>query len=53
MDMGEVDLGLGPTLLSTIIQVIMVDHLIFIVMAITEAEIGIKPEMFIHITMAN
>ena len=35
MDLGEVDLGLGPALLPTTIQGIMVYHLIFIVMVIT------------------
>ena len=35
MVLGEVDLGLGPALLPPIIQVIMLDHLVFIVMVIT------------------
>ena len=33
--MGEVDLNIGPDLLTPTIQVIMVDHLIFIVVLIT------------------
>ena len=47
----EVDLGIGPDLLPPIIQVIMVDHIIFIVMAITELGIGLTPANFLHITM--
>ena len=33
--MGEVDLNIGPDLLTPTIQVIIVDHLVFIVMVIT------------------
>ena len=35
MELGEVDLSLGPALLPTIIKAIMVDNMVFIVMVIT------------------
>ena len=47
------DIGLGPTLIPPIIQVIMVDNLVFIVMVITEVGIGLTPNNFMHITMAD
>ena len=53
MMLGEVDLGLGRDLLPPIIQGIMVDHLIFIVMVITEVGIGITPENFLRVTMVD
>ena len=53
MMLGEVDLGLGRDLLPPIIQGIMVDHLIFIVMVITEVGIGITPENCLRITMVD
>ena len=53
MVLGEVDLGLGPSLLPPIIQVIMVDHLVFIVMVITEVDIDITPANFTYITMVD
>ena len=53
MASGEVDLGLRPALLPPIIQVIMSYHLIFIVVVITELGIGITPDNFMHITMAD
>ena len=46
MEFGEVDLCLGPALLSPIIQVMIVYHLVFIVMAITEVGIGLTPANF-------
>ena len=49
----EVDLGIQPDLLHPIIQVIMVYHLVFIVMVITEVVIGLTPDNFIHITMVD
>ena len=51
MELIEVYLDLGPSLLSTIIEVIMIDHLVLIVMAIAEVGIGLTPEYFLHITM--
>ena len=51
--MGEVDLGLRPALLPPIIQVILVDHNFFIVVVITEVEIGLRPDNFMHITMVD
>ena len=51
--LGKVDLGLGPDLLLPIIKLIMLDHLVFIVVVITEVDIGIKPYNFIHITMVD
>ena len=53
MALVEVDFGLGPDLLPTIIQVIMVDHMGFIVMPIKEVDIGIPPSNVMHITMVE
>ena len=53
IELGEVDLGTGPDLLPPIIQVIMVDHMIFIVMVITNVGIGITSVNFLHITMVD
>ena len=51
MALVEVDIGIIPALLPPIIQVIMVDHLIFIVIFITEFDIGITAFNCLHITM--
>ena len=51
MVLGEVYLCLRSTTLSTIIQVIMVDHMDFIVMVITEVCIGLTPSNFLYRTM--
>ena len=53
MALVEVDLGLVPPLLLPIIQVIIVDHLVFIVMVITEVVIGLTPANFLHIIMLD
>ena len=53
MVMGEVDIDLIPALLTLIIQVIFVDNQVFIVMVTIEADIGLIPANFIHITMVN
>ena len=53
IELVEVGIGIGPALLPPIIYVIMVDHLVFIVMVITEVEIGIKPEILLHITIMD
>ena len=53
MDMGEVDLGHVPALLPPIIQVILVYHMTFIVMVITEVVIGLTPANFLNITMVD
>ena len=53
MALGEVDIGLGPSILPPIIQVIMLDNLVFIVMMITEVGIGITPSKFLHRTMVD
>ena len=53
IELGEVYIGIRPTLIPPIIQMIMVDHLIFIVMAITDVGIGITEENFPHITMMD
>ena len=50
MASGEVDLGFGSDLLPPIIQVIMIDHLVLVVMVITEVGIGLTPANFLHIT---
>ena len=51
--MVEVELGSRQALLPPIIQVILVDHWIFIVMFMTEVDIGLRPENFLHITMVG
>ena len=51
MALVEVDIGLEPALLPPIIQVIMVDYLVFIDMVITELGIGLTQANFLHITM--
>ena len=53
MIMGEVDICIRPALLPPIIHMILVYHLIFIVMVITEVDIGLIPENILHITMVN
>ena len=53
MALGEADLGLISALLPPIIQVIMIDHLIFRVMVIKEVGIGNTPANFLHITMVD
>ena len=49
----EMDLGLVPALLPTIIQVILVDNMGFIVMVIKEVDIGLTTASFLHITMVD
>ena len=49
----EVDIGLRPALLPPVIQVILVYHHVFIVMLMTEADKGFRPETLLHITMVN
>ena len=49
MSKGEMDLGLGPNLIPAIIQVIMIDHLVFIVMVETEMGIGFTLANSLHI----
>ena len=51
--MGEVDLCIIPALLPTMIWVVLVDHNIFIVMVMTEVDIGIIPDNFLHIKMVD
>ena len=51
MELGEVDLSIVPDLLPSIIQFIMVDHLVFKVIVIIEVDIGIISANFLHITM--
>ena len=51
MELGEVDISIIPDLLPPIIWVIVVDHMVFIVMVITEVDIGITQANFLHITM--
>ena len=53
MELGEVDIGIITALLPTIIQVILVDHMVFIVMVITEVDIGITQANFLHITILD
>ena len=51
--LGEVYIGLIPALIPPIIQLIMVDHLVFRVMVVTEVDTGIVPANFLHITMVD
>ena len=53
MALVEVDLGLVLALLHSIIQVIIVEHMVFIVMVITGVGIYITPANFLHITMVE
>ena len=53
MALGEVDLSRSPEILPAIIQVIMVNNPVLIIMAITEVDMGITPEMFLHINMVE
>ena len=53
MALVEVNHGLGLALLPPIIHVFMADHLFFIVMMITEVEIGTTPNFFLHITIVD
>ena len=53
MELGEVDLDLGPALLPTIIQVVVVDNLDLIFMEIIRVVIGTTPDNFLHITMVD
>ena len=53
MVMGEVDLGLIPEIVPPIIQVILVDHQVFIVKVMIEVGIGLRPANFIHKTMVE
>ena len=48
-----VDLGIGTALLPPIIKATMVYHLFFLLMMITEVEIGLTPANFIHIIMVD
>ena len=53
MVMREVYIGIRPALVPPIIQEILVDHQYFIVMVMTEVDIGNRPVNFLHITMVN
>ena len=53
MALGEVYIGLVPSLIPPIIRVIMADNLVFIFTVITEVEIGITPANFLHIPMVD
>ena len=51
MALGKVNIGLIPALLPTIIQLMVVDHLIFIVMLIIGVGIGFTSTNLLHITI--
>ena len=51
--MVEVYIGLRPAPIPSIIQVLLVDHWVFIVMFMTEVDIGLIPDNFLHITMVD
>ena len=44
----EINLGFRQALLPSIIQVLLVDHQVFIVMVITGVDIGLRPSNFLH-----
>ena len=49
----EVDIGIGPSFIPPIIQVIMLDNLVFIVLVITEVDMGLATANFLHISMVD
>ena len=53
MLMKEVDIGLIPSPLPPIIQVILVDHLDFMFMVMREVEIGLIPATLLNINMVE
>ena len=53
MVMVEVYMGLRLALIPPIIQVILVDYQVLIVIVMTEVVIGLRPEIFLHITMVK
>ena len=53
MVMVELDIGLIQALLPPIIQSILVDHQFLIVIVMTEVEISLIPDNFLHITMMD
>ena len=53
MAMGEVDIGLIPAPLPTIIQVSLIYRWDFIFMVMMEVEIGLRPANVLHITISD
>ena len=53
MVMVEVDIGLRTDPITTIIQVSLVDHLVYLFMVTREVDIGLRPYNFIYITMVD
>ena len=53
MMLGEVDIGLGSSLLSPIILCDLGISSVFILIVITEVDIGLTPSNFMHITMVH
>ena len=47
---GELYIGLRPALIPPTNKVILVYRQVFIVMAMTEVDMGLRPANFIHIT---
>ena len=45
--------GIRPSLIPTIIQVILVYHWFLIVLVMTEVDTGLRPANFLHITMVE
>ena len=53
MVIGEVVIFFRPALIPPIIQVILVDNWGFIVMVMTEVEIGLRPSNCLHILLVE
>ena len=51
--MGEVDRDIKPTTLPPIIQVVLVDHWVYMFMLIRYADIGIRTDTLLTITMVD
>ena len=49
----EIDISLRPALFPPILQAVLVDNQVFIGMVIAEANIGLRPAIFLHITKVN
>ena len=51
MVMGKVDIGVIKSPLPAIIQMILVDHLVYLFLIIIYVEIGLIPDTLLHITI--
>ena len=53
MMMVEMEIGIRPAPLPTIIQVGSVDHSVYLFMVLIEVDICLRPTTFFHITMVD